>query len=187
MTNLSLINNDVARKIGLPSDTVNINLNVAGGRVVTRHAKEVSFQLVNMNKSFVSKSMYAITTSSVGNPFNIIDFNPERHAYLEGFKFADKYPSTGGREFEMIVSEPYFSELERAEEVKSPKPKFAHGEAYGTWVDFTRSIRGFETTDHSLGVWCARKRARNVRSANYLRIVVFRFRKVLEWRERRYF
>ena len=28
--NLSLINNDVARKIGLPGDTVKINLNVAG-------------------------------------------------------------------------------------------------------------------------------------------------------------
>ena len=27
--NLSLINNDVTRKIGLPGDTVNINLNVA--------------------------------------------------------------------------------------------------------------------------------------------------------------
>ena len=67
--NLSLINNDDARKRGLPGDTVNINLNVAG---------EVSFQLVSMNKSFVSKSMYAVTTSSVSNPFNIIDFNPER-------------------------------------------------------------------------------------------------------------
>ena len=44
--NLSLINNDVARKIGLPCDTVNINLNVAGGGVVTKHVKEVSFQLV---------------------------------------------------------------------------------------------------------------------------------------------
>ena len=66
--------------------------------------------------------MYAVTTSSVGNPFSRIDFNPERHAYLEGLKFADKYPSTGEREFEMIVSEPYFSELERAEEVKSPNP-----------------------------------------------------------------
>ena len=34
--NLSLINNDVARKIGLPGD-------IAGGGVVTKHAKEVSF------------------------------------------------------------------------------------------------------------------------------------------------
>ena len=41
---------------------------------------------------------------------------------VEGLKFADKYPSTGEREVEMIVSEPYFSELERAEEVKSPDP-----------------------------------------------------------------
>ena len=71
-----------------------------------------------MNKSFVSKPMYAVITSSVGNPFNRIDFNPERHAYLEGLKFADKYASTGEREFEMIVSELYFSELERVEEVK---------------------------------------------------------------------
>ena len=37
-------------------------------------------------------------------------------------KFADKYPSTEELEFEMIVSEPYFSELKRAEEVKNPNP-----------------------------------------------------------------
>ena len=98
-------------------------LMLPGVGVVTRHAKEVSFQLVSMNKSFVSKPMYAVTTSSVGNPFiNRVDFNPERHAYLEGLKFADTYPSTGERELEMIVSEPYFSKLERAEEVKSPDP-----------------------------------------------------------------
>ena len=72
--NLSLINNNVARKIGLPGDSVNINLNVAVGGVVTKHAKEVSFQLVSMNKSFVSKTMYAVTTPFVGNPFNRVDF-----------------------------------------------------------------------------------------------------------------
>ena len=75
-----------------------------------------------MNKSFVLKPMYAITMPSVGNPLNKIDFNLERHAYFESLKFADKYPSTGEREFEMIMSEPYFSELKRAEEIKSPNP-----------------------------------------------------------------
>ena len=78
--------------------------------------------MVSMNKSFVPKPMYAVTTSSVGNPFNRVNFNPERHAYVEGLKFADKYPSTGVREFDMIMSKPYFSELERAEEVISPNP-----------------------------------------------------------------
>ena len=69
--NLSLINNDVARKIGLPGDTVNINLNVAGeGLSLDMLPKEVTFQLVSMNKSFVSKPMYAVTTSSMDNPFN---------------------------------------------------------------------------------------------------------------------
>ena len=69
--------------------------------------------------------MYAVMASSVGNPFNRVDFNPERHAYLEGLKFADKYPSAGEREFEMIGSEPYFSELERADCLlyTSPSPR----------------------------------------------------------------
>ena len=80
----------LGRKIVLPGDTVNINLNVAGGGVVTKHAKEVSFQLVSMNKRFVSKPMYTVATPSVGNPFNRLDFNSETHAYLEGLKFADK-------------------------------------------------------------------------------------------------
>ena len=70
----------------------------------------------------LSLNMYAVTTYSVGNPFNRVNFNLERHAYLEGLKFADKYPSTGEPEFEMIASKPYFSKLERAEEVKSPNP-----------------------------------------------------------------
>ena len=68
-----------------------------------------------MNKSFVSKLMSAVTTASASNPFYKGDFNLERHAYLEGLKFTEKYPS-------MILSEPYFSEVERAEEIKSPKP-----------------------------------------------------------------
>ena len=62
-------------------------LMLPGGGVVTKHAKEVSFQLVSMNKSFVSKPMHTVTTSSVGNPFNRVDFNLERHAYLEGVVF----------------------------------------------------------------------------------------------------
>ena len=54
-------------------------------------------------------SLNMLKRSSVGNPFNRVDFYPERHAYLEGLKFADKYPSKGDQEFEMIVSQPYFS------------------------------------------------------------------------------
>ena len=56
-----------------------------------------------MNKSLFQKKCML----SMGNPFNKIDFNPERHAYLEGLKFAGKYLSTGERAFEMIVSKPY--------------------------------------------------------------------------------
>ena len=78
--NLSLINNDVARKIGLPGDTVNINLNVAGGGVVTKHAKGVTFQLVSMNKSFVSKPMYSVTTSCMGNPSSASGPSAAKHS-----------------------------------------------------------------------------------------------------------
>ena len=128
--NLSLINNDVARKIGLPGDSDNINLNVARGGIVTKHAKEVSFQLVSMNKSFVSKPMYAVMTSSVGNPFNRVDFNPERHAYLEGLKFADKCPSTREQEFEMIMSLLLGARKSRGNQ--ESKSKFTNGKANGT-------------------------------------------------------
>ena len=72
----------VLEKMVFPGDNVNINLNVVGGEVVTIHAKKVSFQLVSMNKSSVSKPKYAVTTLSMGNTFNKIYFNLKRHFYL---------------------------------------------------------------------------------------------------------
>ena len=158
-----------------------------GGGVVTKHAKEVSFQLVSMNKSFVSKPMYAVTMSSVGNPFNRVDFNPERHAYLEGLKFTDKCPSTGEREFEMIVSKPYFSELERAEELKSPNPSLpvAKLTALG-WI-----LRGAFGVSRQLiaasafGVHANEHETFDLQT--FYESLSFVFHKVMVWRECRYF
>ena len=53
---------------------------------------------------------------------------------------AEKERLHGEREFQMIVSEPYFSELERAEEIKSPNPSLPMAKL---------------TVDHSLSVRCA--------------------------------
>ena len=46
---------------------------------------------------------------------------PLRHAYLEDLKFA---LSMGEREFEITMSESYFLEFKRAEEIKSTNPSF---------------------------------------------------------------
>ena len=68
-TNLSLLNNDIARTIGFAGKSVSVCMNVAGGGSVIRTEKEVAFQLLNKDKSFVSAPMVAMTAQSVGNPF----------------------------------------------------------------------------------------------------------------------
>ena len=160
----------------LPGEGVSLNM-----------LKEVSFQLVSMSKNFVSKPMYAVTTPSVGNPFNRVDFNLERHAYLEGLKFADKYPSTGKREFEMVVSKPYFFELERKEEIKIPNPSLHLGVCMYVCIEVALrgDAHGIRHSNWAKGSWVQYPRGTNgTHTGSYLRTIV-RFLSQLYFRQLR--
>ena len=141
--NLSLLNNDVARAIGLSGDEVSLCMNVAGGGKVVSKEKEVAFQLLSKNKSFVSAPMVAFTTRSVGNAFPAIDFRPSKYTHLKDLELADKFPSPGVRPFQLLVAEPYFSTLELNEQrlPRHPALPMAKLTAESTGRDCGRACR----------------------------------------------
>ena len=76
---------------------------------------EVVFSLVRKDKTDVTQAIVGLTTESVGNPFGPVDFKPKRYEHLKDIEFADKFPAPRERPFQLLLSEPYFSQLEKEE------------------------------------------------------------------------
>jgi len=113
--NVTMINREIAKAIGLSGRKLTINLNVAGGGAVTSNETEVVFNLVKRDKSHVTRPIVGVTTESVGNPFGPVEFKPKRYEHLKDLELADKFPAPRERPFQLLLSEPYFSLLERPE------------------------------------------------------------------------
>ena len=120
--NLSMLNRNVAKAIGLSGKKVAINLNVAGGGAVKCNETEVTFSLVKTDKSYATPPIVGITTESVGNPFSEVRFRPRNYEHLKDLELADKFPSSKERPFQLLLSEPYFTMIERPERRVSQDP-----------------------------------------------------------------
>ena len=94
---------------------ISVSINVAGGGTVTSSETEVVFNLVKKDKSHVTLPIVGITTESVGNPFSPVEFKPKKHEHLKGIELADKFPAPRERPFQLLLSEPYYSLLEKSE------------------------------------------------------------------------
>jgi hypothetical protein len=132
--NLTMITRKVARDIGLTGEQIFINLNVAGGETVSRSESEVEFQLVSKD-GMQTLPLRGITTEAVGNPFSPVSFNPRKHKYLRGLQLADKFPNLEERPFQLLISEPYFSMLQKdgMKKAEDPSLPFAQETSLG-WV-----------------------------------------------------
>ena len=113
--NLTMLNRETAKALGLTGKKLTVNLNVAGGGSVLCEETEVVFNLVKKDKSHITQPIVGITTESVGNPFSAVDFKPRKHKHLKDIELADKFPTTRERPFQLLLSEPYFSMLEKPE------------------------------------------------------------------------
>ena len=113
--NLTMINRSVAKAIGLTGREVSISLNVTGGGTFNSIETEVVFSLVRKDKTHVTQPIVGLTTESVGNPFGPVDFKPKRYEHLKDIEFADKFPAPRERPFQLLLSEPYFLQLEKEE------------------------------------------------------------------------
>ena len=95
---------------------------MAGGDTLSRRETKVVFQLVKKDRSSVTIPLVGITTESVGNPFRPAEFNPKKHAHLKDLDLADKFPASRERPFQLLISEPYFSMLEKQDQRMSTGP-----------------------------------------------------------------
>jgi hypothetical protein len=121
--NVSMIEQHTSKQLGLSGKKQLFCLNVAGGGNSTETVQEVAFQLESLDGKF-SQDMVGIVTEKVGTPFQPIDFDPRNHSYLSGLKLADKFPNPRPRPIQVLLSEPYFSQLQVDETVRHPDPAY---------------------------------------------------------------
>ena len=117
-----MINKSVTQAIGLTGNNIQISFDVAGGDTLSTSETEVVFQLIKKDKSSVTIPLVGITTESVGNPFRPVEFNPKKYAHLKDLDLADKFPASRERPFQLLISEPHFSILEKQDQRMSPDP-----------------------------------------------------------------
>ena len=72
-----------------------------------------------------SEPLVASTIQKIGDPFRPIPVIPRNHKHLRGIRFTENYPILKRRPFDVLVSEPYYSQLMLAEQSVSPDPAVA--------------------------------------------------------------
>ena len=110
-SNVSLVGKDSAKKAGLKGTPHQLHMNVAGNQTVVSEQQEIVFQLVSLDKLYVSPQLVGITIDKIGNDFKPINIDPKRFSHLKNLKFTEHYPSKGYRPIEVLISEPYYSQL----------------------------------------------------------------------------
>lgn len=121
-SNSSLVEKEVATKAHLSGPATHLIMNVAGNNTVTSKQQEVSFCLVSLDKRFVSDPIVATTIEKIGEPFPPIKINPKLYDHLRNIKFTEKYPMHESRPFQVLIAEPYYSQLMLQEQCLSPDP-----------------------------------------------------------------
>jgi hypothetical protein len=114
-----LVDEKTAQQAGLTGPRTKLVMNVAGNQTLSLDQKEVSFQLVSLDKSFVSPEMLGSTIPKIGAAFKPVNVDPKRHDHLADLDFTEQYPCSSPRAFQVLVSEPYYSQLSLPFERKS--------------------------------------------------------------------
>ena len=83
--------------------------------------QEVTFQLIAQN-GFKTTEMAGIVTEKIGLPFKPVDFDPKQHSYLQDVQLADKFPNNQPRPINVLLSEPYFSQLQVDKTIRPKDP-----------------------------------------------------------------
>jgi len=97
-------------------------MNVAGGGSSIKEVQEVTFQLAT-DRGYTSPEMVGMVAPTVGRPFAPVEFNPKGHSYLKDLPLADTFPDSKPREISLIISEPYFSQMQLDGTKRPAKPE----------------------------------------------------------------
>ena len=111
-SNVSLITRALALKLQLEGTMVKFRLNVASGEQVESFEKLVTVRFANKVTNIFSNTEFAVyTIKTIGKCLPPISFDPRDFQHLRDLVFTDKYPSDGTRAIDVLLGEPYASQL----------------------------------------------------------------------------
>lgn len=119
-SNTSLICTNTAKKANLRGYPTRLTMNVAGDHSVHLTQEDISLCLVSLDKKFMSDPILATTIEKIGDSFPPILTNPKHYLHLKDLTFTEKYPVHGKRPFDILISEPYYSQLMLQDQRVSP-------------------------------------------------------------------
>ena len=105
--NISLLDERVAKAVGLSGEKQSIVIGTASGKAEPKKEMEVVFQLATRNKAHVTAPVIALLSEAVGLPFPAIDLVPSKHEYLKGLTLAEEFPTPPSLPFQLLLGEPY--------------------------------------------------------------------------------
>ena len=111
-SNVSLITRKLAVELQLDGSNCNFLLSVATGEQVESCEKYVSIRLAHkISNVFSDQCFNMYTIKSIGKNLPPISFDPRAFQHLRDVQFTDKYPSDGTRAIDVLLGEPYASQL----------------------------------------------------------------------------
>jgi len=128
--NLCLITKQLQRKLNLEGDPTDLRMSVAGGSHSMSKELDVGFFIQSLDDKFTSDfKVHAKTIKEIGTPFSPVLLKPKDYKHLNGIQFTEEYPVTSTRPFDMLLAEPYYSQLmcpdQRVGELGEPVAKLS--------------------------------------------------------------
>ena len=111
-SNVSLITRKLAVELQLDGIVCNFQLNVASGEMVESRENFVSVRFANKFTNVFDDQVFEMyTIKRIGKSLPPISFDPRNFQHLRDVVFTDRYPSDGPRDIDVLLGEPYASQL----------------------------------------------------------------------------
>ena len=124
--NLCVLRKNIADKLQMKGEKVDLELTVTGGKSVTfKRQRKVKFQLANPKSMYVTEfSVEAVTMPTISQKFEKIDINPQNYDHLRSLEFGHELPMSSsyfqdnseidlllGLPFQTLIREPPYYAL----------------------------------------------------------------------------
>ena len=115
---LTLIRRGLDQEASLQGKTISFSMAVAGGGITEESLeKEVTFQLMSLDKKYVTQKMCATTSKQITRDLRPVEVDTSKYEHLKGIQFTEDYPR-GERQVDVLVGVQYYSSLLKGEVVK---------------------------------------------------------------------
>ena len=115
---LTLIRRGFANETGLNGKPIPFSMTVAGGGETEETLeREVKFQLMSIDRSYMTPMMVGVTQKKITRDLRPVDVDLKKFQHLKDIQFTDDYPR-GERQVDILIGVQYYTTLLRGEVIR---------------------------------------------------------------------